>query len=502
MTEALTQVTRSLAALDAYAKFNRLGGYDPYPFQLNVLSCRDDAGQECFQVSCMASNQVGKTDYTGCPAVAIHATGMYPTWWTGPRLSATLKKHPTIWVGGKNNDRVRDIVQAALCGNPADPSALGTGWLPKDRIVATLRKPGVPNAMESVTVKHVDGFNVTIVFKAYEAGAGDWMGTPVAFILLDEEPPRVIYTQCLARTTATGGLVMMTFTPESGMTELVAQFMNDRKPGQMLVIAGLKDARHPDGRTHLDEKRITQLLAAYPPHEREMRRTGVPIFGSGQVFPVPDDWIVCDPFPLPAHLFHIGGLDFGSGGNNHPTAAARMAFDRDSGTAWWYWAYKSWATEVAVHCAAINGMNPWVPFAWPHDGNRADGYGGPTIANLYKRSHSKPGGIVLLNEHFQNPDGGNSVEEGVADMLAHMQVQKFKVFSTLANVFAEKAQYHRREKDGKIEDSNDDLWSAGRLAFMSRKKAIREPDPMRETRGPGFITPGVNDYNPLQERSA
>ncbi len=60
----------------------------------------------------------------------------------------------------------------------------------------------------------------------------------------------------------------MTFTPESGMTPVINQFMNDRKKGQFLVQAGWDEA------PHLDEEAKDQILAQYLPNEREMRTKG------------------------------------------------------------------------------------------------------------------------------------------------------------------------------------------------------------------------------------
>jgi phage terminase large subunit-like protein len=501
----LEQSAKSLARLDEYARYNRLGGYDPYPFQKRYHASRHEAtGELCRQVGLMCVNQIGKTE-CGLADVAIHATGLYPSgWWdhiNAPRLSDMLRKYPDMWCSGPSNDKVRDLAQSKLCGKWADPEALGTGLIPKDRIVDTKRKPGVVDAMETVIVRHRDEvkgdeFNVAITFKAAEAGKKDYMGEGVSYINEDEEHPQDVHSQCLARTTATKGFVKTTFTPEHGLTELVNELLNNRKPWQLFINATHADARHEDGRSHLDPAAVEQLINSYPVHERAMRRTGMPIFGKGLVLPVTDEEIMCDPFPLPGHLFHIGGLDLGSGGNNHPTAACRIAMDRDSRIAYLYWVYRSWATETAVHKQAINSINPWVPFAWPHDGKRKDGYNGPEIVSLYRRGRNNPGGIQVLHNHFQNPKGGNDVEQGIAAMIGAMQEGRFKAFSTLGAFFEEKRQYHRDEHDGTIVPRNDDILSAVRIAFMSQQHAIREPDPDRYDDRPR-MTDGVLNYNPL-----
>ena len=60
----------------------------------------------------------------------------------------------------------------------------------------------------------------------------------IDLIWLDEEPPQDIYSQCITRTLDKKGQVYMTFTPESGMTEVVQNFTSNLKAIQSLITAG------------------------------------------------------------------------------------------------------------------------------------------------------------------------------------------------------------------------------------------------------------------------
>ncbi len=403
---------------------------------------------------------------------AIHATGDYPDWWTGPNLTEHLRDFPEIWIGGPNNDKVRDIGQKQLCGDPRQPEKLGTGWLPFAAISGSTPKRGVSNAMDSVQVRHKAGFLVHIVFKSYDAALLDWTGESVGLIHLDEEPPEVIYNQCLARMIASGGFVKMTFTPESGQRETLSQFMTDLKDGQLLIFAGLVDAKHPDGRTHLKEQSLAQLLEAIPDHERELRTTGKPILGAGAVFPVLESMIrMSEPVLLSPTFPRICGMDMGSGGVNHPTAAVWIAFDRDAQIAYVYDCYRSPSSEMAVHAAAIKRRGSWIPIAWPHDGNRAGkGYGSTSLRNIYAEH-----GLRMLSSNFTNPDDtGFAVEPGISAILAAMQEGRFKVFPQLFQWWEEYRMYHRSEKDNSIVAKREDLMSATRYAFQSARYAIKE----------------------------
>ena len=71
----------------------------------------------------------------------------------------------------------------------------------------------------------------------------------------------------------------------------------------------------------------------------------------------------------------------------------------------------------------------------------------------------------MAHKHFENPEGGISVEPGIMEMLQRMQTGRFKVFNYLRLWFEELRMYHR--KDGKIVKVHDDLMSATRYATQS-----------------------------------
>tara|TARA_R100001530_G_scaffold105599_1_gene73709 strand:+ start:191 stop:835 length:645 start_codon:yes stop_codon:yes gene_type:complete len=208
----------------------------------------------------MAANRVGKT-YSGAVELSYHLTGLYPDWWKGKKFAEPIR----AWCGGESNETTRDVCQRELFGQPDDPSSFGTGAIPKSCIVDSTRKPGVPNAFNSVIIRHVSGGTSRVGFKAYEMGYQKWMAEKLHVIWLDEEPDQSIYSQAVTRTADTGGLVYMTFTPESGVTNVVSNFLHDIKKGQALIQASWDDA------PHLDKDTKEQILGALPAHERELR---------------------------------------------------------------------------------------------------------------------------------------------------------------------------------------------------------------------------------------
>lgn len=441
-------------AQESYKRNNKVKFFKPYDWQIKFVN----ASKENTQKLAMCANRIGKT-FTGAAEMAYHLTGDYPDWFDGRRFDKPIN----AWACGVTNVTTRDILQLELLGQPDDPTALGTGAIPKDCIVDTIRLPGVPNALQSVTVKHKSGGISRLGFKCYEMGEHKFMGSALDFIWLDEEPPHNIFTQCITRTATTNGVVSMTFTPENGMTPTVRAFMYDLQRGQSLIQATWDDA------PHINEETKKQLLSVYSPHEREMRARGIPVFGSGQVFPFPEDVITCEPFPIPDHYARICGLDFGF---DHPTAAIWIAWDRESDTVYVYDEHYLSKQTAVVHAAAINSRPRWIPVVYPHDGLQHDKGSGIQLAQQYRAQ-----GVNMTAEHFKNPialgenssgKGSNSIEVGIMEMYQMFEQGRLKIFSTCRNWLQEYREYHR--KDGKIVPIKDDAISASRYAIMSRAR--------------------------------
>ena len=215
-----------------------------------------------------------------------------------------------------------------------------------------------------------------------------------------------------------------------------------------------------DDAAHYTPEQRASIVASYPAHEREARSKGIPTMGSGRIFPVSDESILCDPFPIPKHWAEIGGLDFGW---DHPTAAARIAWDRDNDRYYVVSDYRVREATPVIHAAALKAWGDWLPWAWPHDGLN-DTAAGKNLSEQYRAQ-----GLNLLNDRATFEDGSNSVEAGVLMMLDLMQTDRFKVFSTCGAMMDEIRLYHR--KDGKIVKERDDVISAARYALMMKRFA-------------------------------
>lgn len=426
---------------------NRLQHYKPYPKQIDFHNAGAAHRERLFS----AGNQLGKT-MAGAAEVAMHLTGRYPDWWEGRRIN-----QPNTWLAGsESTELTRDGVQRLLVGPPAQEEDWGTGFIPKDAILDINRKQGVANALDSVVVRHSSGGSSTIYFKAYEQGRGKWQANTVDGVWFDEEPPEDVYSEGITRTNATRGIVFLTFTPLKGMSNVVKRFLNERNPDRAHIRMTINDAGHftPEERE--------RIIASYPDHEKDARTEGIPMLGSGRIFPVADTAVLVDPFPIPNYWPRIGGIDFGY---DHPFAAVETVWDRDQDVIYVVREYREARKTPPHHVLTIGKWTPGLPWAWPHDGLQHDKGSGEQLARQYRKE-----GLRLTLERATFSDGSNGVEAGVFEMLQRMQSGRWKVFRGLCPLWMEEFRMYHRE-DGKIVKVDDDLISASRYAMMMRRHA-------------------------------
>jgi hypothetical protein len=131
-------------------------------------------------------------------------------------------------------------------------------------------------------------------------------------------------------------------------------------PDRAVVCATIDDA------PHFSEADKARIAASYAPHEREARTKGVPVLGSGRIFPVKEETLAIEHREFPRHWPRIGGMDFGW---DHPFAAVELVWDRDTDTVYVSRTYCLREATAIIHAAALK---PWgnLPWAWPRDGRR------------------------------------------------------------------------------------------------------------------------------------
>jgi len=205
--------------------------FDKYPKHMEFFNVSRDYMEICF----MAANRVGKT-MAACYAAACHLTGWYPWWWRGRRFNRPI----TAIVAGRNNKNTRDIFQRKLLGEVVQIGNRkrmdGSGMLPGEW-VGLPSWSQVADLIDTVQITCLHGGKSRLRFKSYEQGPGAFEGSEEDLICLDEEPPMDVYGEALMRLTSTTGnfedmgLLLLTFTPLLGYSEVVMQFIpEDMRP--------------------------------------------------------------------------------------------------------------------------------------------------------------------------------------------------------------------------------------------------------------------------------
>lgn len=480
--EALGELT---ARFNLELAQNRLSIYEPYWWQVEFHK----QGKDNEERMLMAANRVGKTMDAGAE-VAIHMTGDYPKsgqyffrdtevnrilervgqdiWpsgWEGKRFDRPV----LAWTGSPTNETSKDIVQKELLGGVGED--LGKGWIPRAKIVGkpTTRQAGVRNVVDTFQVRHISGGLSTCVMKTYEQGWQKWQGTAPHVVWMDEEPDDyMIFSESQTRILTSKGIVMVTFTPLSGVTELVEHF-EEGGQGIHLMSATWDDA------PHLSEKDKARLSKSYRAHERDARTKGIPMMGEGAIFPISDDRIIIEPFQIPDHFAIIKGCDFGY---EHPAAGATLAIDRDEDIIYLVDSYKEDHQLPPYHAAWFNKTRKWAPVAWPHDGLNTEKSGGNKVKDAYASF-----GVNMMSKSARYPKSSGEKEKGGAqpqwpvidEMRERMETNRFKVFSTQARWLEEKRSYHvKSTSEGaiKIVARRDDILKATFYAVMMKRYAV------------------------------
>ena len=402
------------------------------------------AGADHRERAMIAANRIGKSEGVGGYETTLHLTGLYPNWWEGRRFDHPIQ----AWAAGDTNRTTRDIIQRILLG---PVGAFGTGLIPSDMIVRHTVKVGIADAVESVFVNHISGGVSELTFKSYDSGRDQFQGTNRHLIWLDEESSRDIYVECLLRTMNVNGIVLATFTPLLGMSDVCRDFLQPEDGSKKYAVQATWDDV-----PHLSEDAKRELLASIPEYQREARSKGVPVLGAGAIYPVAESEFVIDPFELPAHYPRCYGLDVGW----NRTAAVWMARDNETQTFYLYREHYTAKAEPALHAAAIKVPGEWISGVIDPASCGASQIDGRKLIEVYRS----------LGLHLGEAD--NAVEAGIYKVWNLLSTGRLKVFRGLSNWLSEFRLY-QRDEEGKVKKVNDHLMDATRYCVMSGPGVMR-----------------------------
>lgn len=414
-----------------------------YPQHMEFFRLGKEHSTRCF----MAANRVGKTEGGGGYETTLHLTGLYPDWWEGRRFDSPVD----AWAAGDTNETVRDIIQFKMIG---PKESHGTGLIPGHLIHDIKYRQGGNGSVDYVLVKHVSGKLSRLAFKSYEQGRKSFQGTEKDIIWLDEEANSGIRAECIIRLMTTGGLLIETFTPLRGLTEIVLGYLGDggsspdsrvKTNGEKaMVMAGWDDV------PHLSETEKKRMLGECEPHLVKSRSKGIPSLGSGAIYPVEEEEITCKPFMIPDYWPRVYGMDVGW----KKTAVVWGAIDRETGTVYLYSEHYRGQAEPSVHASGIKLRGDWIPGTIDPASRGRSQKDGENLFELYELQ-----GLTLTK-------ADNAVEAGIHKVFEMLSTGQMKVFSNLQNWLKEYRIY-RRDENGKVVKENDHIMDATRYLAMT-----------------------------------
>jgi phage terminase large subunit-like protein len=461
-TTKIAEFESTLQELKRRREADPIAYFEPYEVQKEFFAMGATKRERLF----CAANQIGKSRAASFE-MACHLLGDYPKWWPGKKFGKPIK----AWASGVTAESVRDTLQSHLLG-PSKPYGTAGALIPEKDIISVSMQRGVSDSVDTVFCKHKSGGTSSLSFKSYNRGRQAWQGATLDAVLFDEEPDDPsIYSEGLARISATGGIAFMVFTPLKGVSDIVRMFFDEDSDHRGVVQAGLDDA------LHFSEAQKKAIVASYRPHEIEARTKGIPMLGSGAVFPIAESLISINAFSCPDYWPTLAAVDFGF----NTFAAIKLRYDRDDDAVYIVDTFTGHERTISDNANALR--TKWgggCPIAWPHDGLQHDRSAGVPQAQLFREA-----GLNMLPDRVTFPDGSSSVEAGIAEMLDRFSTGRLKVFAHLDGFFTEFRRYHRDEKTGRIVKAADHTLDAVRYGIMGLRHARQiAPDGKRRKRRP------------------
>lgn len=229
---------------------------------------------------------------------------------------------------------------------------------------------------------------------------------------------------------------------------------------------GWEDAPHLQP-PNISTEELDELEKRMEPHQREARRKGRPSLGSGAIYPVDEDTLFIDPFPIPDHWLFGWALDPGW----NTTAALLGAYDPDAERYYLTQEYYGHRDQPVVHAAGIKAMLPWASLEGAID---------PSADNSNQKDGSKAKADYEDEFAVDLVMANNAVHAGLRHTLILKQTGRLKVFKTLV-CYKKEHRLYRRDDKGKIVKKLDHLMDCER--YLLNTSDLFRPRPIpRATR--------------------
>lgn len=244
-------------------------------------------------------------------------------------------------------------------------------------------------------------------------------------------------------------------------------------------------ANWDDNAPHLSPEAKKDLNDSIPAYQRDARTKGIPQLGAGVIYPIAEDDIVVEDFPIPKHWLRGYGFDVGW----NKTSALFRAKNPDTGISYLYAEYYRGEVDPEIHAAALRRLasiradgskgGVWVPGRIDPAANGRNQVDGEKLMKLYRELIYGTEDPMLGSRLLRNAD--NAVETGIYEVLMQLSSGRLKVFKRACpNWLAERRLYRRNER-GQVIKKNDHAQDAGRYSVASGDTWLAsEPIPVLE----------------------
>jgi phage terminase large subunit-like protein len=381
-------------------------GYQPMPKQIKFHSSQ--AKGRAF----MGGNRSGKTVGGACELVM---------WLTGNHTYRNVPPPPV---------RMRAITVDFLEGVDKIILPEIAKWIPPSYLINQSWEQSYNKMNHTLTLEN--GSFVELM--SYEQQLDKFAGTSRHGIWFDEEPPKAIFNENMARLIDTGGDWWLTMTPVEGMTWVYDDIYLAARtnPHFFVVEVGM------DENVHLNLMEIEALQSTWSEEERKARRTGQFVAMGGLVYKAfdPSIHIVNDIVHNPEQWVHLKkwqhylGMDAGI---NNPTCFLFAAISPDDRLVIYDEYYESGRT-VGQNAAAILDkirllqIEPGWIVGDPSIKNRD-----PITATSVHLEYVKSGLPIVL--------GNNEVKAGISAIISLLENKQLFITSNCENLLREMARY-------------------------------------------------------------
>lgn len=392
--------------------------------------------------SIIASNRSGKS-YSTTWLTACHLIGWYPDDYDGLRYENGID----AWIMSPTAENYVQAggLQEYLLGKQG---AQGTGWIPEDCIVKVEQGIGTKGFIKKIYVQHSSGSISSIEYKSYSQGQHVLMGGSVDLIVIDEEPRDTkIVGQCATRVSQAKsgkGRVLLCFTPENGMTEVVSScFEGQWKDGcERITVYDV---------SFITPEKIEQMKKNIPEREHNMRLLGIPSIGSGAVFPQLEHEIkfMSDEVEIQPHWKVAAAIDFGY--LPDPCCILFGAYDPDGGKIYVFREFYETERTPTEIAGWIKHHAPTMPIIFPADGRKKQ-LGGSEAVSLQEQFIRE--GINMRDSYRVDYGKGFRREDGHSQLRRMFREGTLKISNLCTGFFKEFRVYQYDDK-GKTEHCQD-----------------------------------------------